>query len=229
MQTHAHGCMRIGQHLKETVLWGTITWSEMGKQNTQAEKVCCPLSGPHSWWSYSKILKISPGTYIFQRPFLKCLFLEGLIYGGKFAFQNRENKWMQLSDKKIKSVQPCTRPCQGGGGEAHVAHLNFTTSCVGVYKCLSLIVGFAITVAIWPRDVVSCRNFILRAVATFWAMSLVGIYPGRASCTCTCKWIPCPTQVMGRQVPTSTNMSFVRELKKNVLASHFKSWPNKWH
>ena len=29
--------------------------------------------------------------------------------------------------------------------------------------------------------VVSCRDFILRAVATFWAMSLVGIYPGRAS------------------------------------------------
>ena len=24
------------------------------------------------------------------------------------------------------------------------------------------------------------RDFILRAVATFWAMSLVGIYPGRA-------------------------------------------------
>ena len=28
---------------------------------------------------------------------------------------------------------------------------------------------------------VSCRDFILRAVATFWALSLVGIYPGRAS------------------------------------------------
>ena len=42
-------------------------------------------------------------------------------------------------------------------------------------------VGFAITVAIWPRGVVSCRHFILGAVATFWAMSLVGIYPGRAS------------------------------------------------
>ena len=38
-----------------------------------------------------------------------------------------------------------------------------------------------VTVAIWPREVVSCRDFILRAVATFWAMSLVGIYPGRAS------------------------------------------------
>ena len=28
---------------------------------------------------------------------------------------------------------------------------------------------------------VFCRNFILCAVATFWAMSLVGIYPVRAS------------------------------------------------
>ena len=54
-------------------------------------------------------------------------------------------------------------------------------SRVGVYKCLLLIVGFAVTVTIWPREVVSCRDFILRAVATFWAMSLVGIYPGRTS------------------------------------------------
>ena len=33
---------------------------------------------------YRKIPKISPGTYIFQRPFLRGLYLEGLIYGGKF-------------------------------------------------------------------------------------------------------------------------------------------------
>ena len=39
--------------------------------------------------AYRKIPKISPGAYIFQRPFLRGLFLEGLIYGGKFAFQNR--------------------------------------------------------------------------------------------------------------------------------------------
>ena len=69
----------------------------------------------------------------------------------------------------------------GGVGGVHVACLNFKTSHVSVYKCLSLIVGFAITVAIWLREVVSCHDFILRAVATFWAMSLVGIYPGRAS------------------------------------------------
>jgi len=64
---------------------------------------------------------------------------------------------------------------------SHVARLNFKTSRVSVYKCLLLIVGFAVTVAIWPREVVSRRDFILRAVATFWAMSLVEIYPGRAS------------------------------------------------
>ena len=38
---------------------------------------------------YRKIPKISPGAYIFRRPFSRGLFLEGLIYGGKFAFQNR--------------------------------------------------------------------------------------------------------------------------------------------
>ena len=42
---------------------------------------------------------------------------------------------------------------------------------VGVYKCLSLIVGFAGTVAICPREVVSCRDFIQRAVATFCRLS----------------------------------------------------------
>ena len=43
---------------------------------------------------YRKIPKISPGDYIFQRPFLRVLFWrglysEGLKYGGKFAFLNR--------------------------------------------------------------------------------------------------------------------------------------------
>ena len=33
--------------------------------------------------SYRKIPKISPGAYIFQRPFLRGLYSEGLIYGGK--------------------------------------------------------------------------------------------------------------------------------------------------
>ena len=40
-------------------------------------------------YGYRKIPKISPGAYIFQRPLLRGLYSEGLIYGGKFAFQNR--------------------------------------------------------------------------------------------------------------------------------------------
>ena len=31
---------------------------------------------------YRKIPKISPGAYIFQRPFLRGLFLEGLMFAG---------------------------------------------------------------------------------------------------------------------------------------------------
>ena len=37
---------------------------------------------------YRKIPKISPGAYIFQRPFLRGLFLVGLIFGG--AYLRRE-------------------------------------------------------------------------------------------------------------------------------------------
>ena len=37
---------------------------------------------------YRKIPKISPGAYIFQRPFLRGLFLEGPIFGG--AYLRRE-------------------------------------------------------------------------------------------------------------------------------------------
>ena len=37
---------------------------------------------------YRQILKISPGAYIFQRPFLRGLFLEGLVFEG--AYLRRE-------------------------------------------------------------------------------------------------------------------------------------------
>ena len=50
MDTYTRGCTCIGQHvqLKETILWGTIMWSETGKQNIQAKTVC----------SYSGILTV---------------------------------------------------------------------------------------------------------------------------------------------------------------------------
>ena len=34
---------------------------------------------------YPKIPKISPRAYILQRPFLRGLFLEGLIFGGAYV------------------------------------------------------------------------------------------------------------------------------------------------
>ena len=37
---------------------------------------------------YPKIPKISPGAYVFQRPFLRGLFVEGRIFGG--AYLRRE-------------------------------------------------------------------------------------------------------------------------------------------
>ena len=40
------------------------------------------LVRPHL--EYHKVPKISPGAYIFQRPFLRGLFLEGLIFGGAY-------------------------------------------------------------------------------------------------------------------------------------------------
>ena len=37
--------------------------------------------------NYRKIPKIIPGAYIFQRPFLRDLFLEGLIFGGAYLWR----------------------------------------------------------------------------------------------------------------------------------------------
>ena len=33
-------------------------------------------------FEYLKIPKVSPGAYIFQRPFLRGLFVEGLVFEG---------------------------------------------------------------------------------------------------------------------------------------------------
>ena len=67
---------------------------------------------------------------------------------------------------------------------------NFKTSRVGVYKCLSLIVSFAVTVTIWLGEVVSCRDFILRAVATFLGHAACRNLPWqglKVKCTKYCK------------------------------------------
>ena len=47
---------------------------------------------------YRKVPKISPEAYIFQRPFLRGLFLEGLIFGGAYTEGNLRFKidWASL-------------------------------------------------------------------------------------------------------------------------------------
>ena len=60
--------------------------------------------------NYRKIPKISPRAYInffFQRPFSRGLFLEGLMHGGKFAFQNRLGWPYSWKEIYRFSVLPC--------------------------------------------------------------------------------------------------------------------------
>ena len=45
----------------------------------------CAINSLASRKKYRKIPKISPGAYIFQRAFLRGLFLDGLIFGGAYV------------------------------------------------------------------------------------------------------------------------------------------------
>ena len=76
------------------------------------------------------------------------------------------NQGIQKNNVDIKGFTYCyyidttLRPCQGRGGGSHVTRLNLKRLVSVFIKCLLLIVGFAVTVAIWLREVVSCRDFI---------------------------------------------------------------------
>ena len=56
------------------------------KRKTNQSKQTKQITSSSMIGNYRKIPKISRGASIFQGPFLRGLFLEGLIYGGKFAF-----------------------------------------------------------------------------------------------------------------------------------------------
>ena len=76
-----------------------------------------------------------------------------------------------IKDRKIS--QQTLRPCQGGVHVAKCLMSVFTNACCLLSALLSL--------SQFGRRRLSCCNFILQSVATFLTMSLVGIYPGRAS------------------------------------------------
>ena len=101
---------------------------------------------------YRKIPKISPRAYIFQRPFLRGLFLEGLIYRGKLTFQNRLGKPYSWKETHrfcfvllcIWGQFPITSP-RGGGGLYLEGQFNgglFTLRVWGAYTWWGLFVEF---------------------------------------------------------------------------------------
>ena len=52
---------------------------------------------------YCKIPKISPGAYIFQRPFLRGLFLERLIFRGAYLWREIGSclLWVMLTEISV--------------------------------------------------------------------------------------------------------------------------------
>ena len=68
-------------------------------------------SRKNSKQNYRKIPKICPGAYIFQRPFLRGLFLEGLIFGGAYV---RREICVSKSIGLAYSWKEIYRFCSGG-------------------------------------------------------------------------------------------------------------------
>ena len=56
-------------------------------KTTEDREIQIKVNGEILEWfpKYRKIPKISPGAYIFQRPFLRSLILEGPIFGGAYV------------------------------------------------------------------------------------------------------------------------------------------------
>ena len=101
MHTYTRGCTWIRRHLKETVLWGTITWSVLGKQNIQAKKVHLDTFYGHSvlvltgWvWRYTSV-QTNPS-------FTDTHLIRTSRYYGQFTF-------LISSDKGQKLVGPLSQ------------------------------------------------------------------------------------------------------------------------
>ena len=74
------------------------------------KKHCISEGSDHVSFKYRRIPNISPGVYIFQRPFLRGLFLKRLIFGG--AYVRREicvskSIGLACSGKKIYPLLLC--------------------------------------------------------------------------------------------------------------------------
>ena len=86
-----HCCCRevtITERFKQEAMYGLSAGSKkvaISRGSTVLPIQIASLSMYNYYFTtYRKIPKISPGAYIFQRPFLRGLFLEGLIFGGAY-------------------------------------------------------------------------------------------------------------------------------------------------
>ena len=89
---------------------------------------------------YRKIPKISPGAYVFQRPFLRGLYLEGLIYGGRASLiVGSRFTVFALFYFVIEGNFPSTSP--GGGAYIWRGDLTERFFCVTGLRVEGLILG----------------------------------------------------------------------------------------
>ena len=101
------------------------------------------------------------------------------IFLAEKQFLNPENAQKGFSTSLFH--EPRAEHNRGGGPMSPVWILKRLVSVfINACRLLSALLSLSQFGRGW-RVVVSCSDFILLAVATFWAMSLVRIYPGRAS------------------------------------------------
>ena len=92
--------MTVTERFKQDAMYGLSAGSKkvaVSRGSTVLPIQIASLSMYNYYFTtYRKIPKISPGAYIFQRPFLRGLFLEGLIFGG--AYLRREISFQMRKD-----------------------------------------------------------------------------------------------------------------------------------
>ena len=88
----------IRRHLKETILWSSITWSEMGKQNLQAEKVYWDQKWRAIWCCYTFLVKVM-GAWI-----------ERFLNNNSFAIYSSDSvlSCSALRDKFLEALHSAT-------------------------------------------------------------------------------------------------------------------------
>ena len=100
----------------------------MGSNGNVLQYVSLKLNSVTASFKYRRIPKISPRGYIFQMPFLRGLFLEGLIFGGAYLRRSE----IGLANLVPRALFPGLHhqsqgeaPWERGGGLALQLEVNF--------------------------------------------------------------------------------------------------------